>query len=403
MTDGGTRAARVLDVVRQLRQGSGDTEPLTAEVRHAQVDWPAQVLGRLVVLHAHDLAGRRALRAITAEDPPTGRLWRRALDDVLGWQAERLLSWLEAPRGVTIGCADQQHEVLLVDGDLVQRAHGDVDLAAERVAVALGGEVPDCVRWVLRWQDGEPIAAEAVHAAGLLSVLRWLAVTRAWTAAGLSPSAARAAVDQGLVPEDVRGHLEAGLSLRRAVDWSAHPPADARRWLSLGASPEDAADWLSQGRGLPQAAGGVAALQAYGLAKGEACSRLGEWARAAGPRVAVGELAAWAASGRSALHWGEVAARGLSHADAATWIEQGFSPSAVLSFVHVRVPVHRARQWRDAGVGARDASCLAAAGVGPEAAELLQDLTPATVAAQWAASGSVDGVRRLVASEQDRA
>lgn len=333
---------RVVLALRHLTPGGSQDVPADAPTSASR--WPAAVLGRCTVLRAHELAGARALRPVVASDGPTVRLWRRALADVLSWDAPALTAWLFQPRGVALSCSGAVHQVVLdADGPVLLQ---HPDRTAEQVAVALGAPPVSCLTaWnLLKCSSSHD---EAGHCTPV-DLLCWLMGVRAWSAAGHPPADSDAVVRAGHTPTSLGDHLAAGFSPEEAAAWRGCPADDAFRWRLLEATSAQVWAWVCQGRSLEQAERGAASTPG-------GWPHLHRWAEAAGGRLDERELVQWAGSGYPLLSWGGPASRGVTVDVAQTWRDAGFGPVEVLRYHHVRVDVAEAVRWRCAGLSAREA------------------------------------------------
>lgn len=300
---------------------------------------------------------------------------------------------VDATVSVPVRCGRGVHRLELRPDGFLSTAHPDLDVEGERVAAALGGELLPCVREIVAarawWEppvafDGAP-SQPSITAGELLA---FVITCRTWLARGFTLSDSAQAVERGLAYEQIQPHLDRGLDLCAAAEWSLIRADRAVRWVAIGFSASDAKLWLSQRRTLAEA---EAAAQAAGGGRW-----LARWARVTGNALDSPAVAAWASVGLPVGVWGEVASRGVRAEEAGDWLVAGFTPVEVLRYSHLKVALDEALTWRQQGFTAYVAAgCL---GVGMTLADAcaLRGLPTRDVQDAWRHCGSVEEVRSEV-------
>ena len=298
------------------------------------------------------VAARLALLVAIGEDPgilsrarysPEQRAARKALlDDAVA--SGRTID-LRATVTLPVRCRTRVHQVRLgADGTVVPLAHPDADLESERVFASLGGTLLPCLLAVEEagcyWPP--PVADDGPRCGAIEAgeLLAFVARCRTWLATGRELIDCGTALEMGIEPAKVEGHLAA---------------AGSGKWLT-------------------------------------------RWARVAGGGLTIDELAEWAAFGLPVGVWGETASRGFRAADVPMWTSAGFSPVEVLRFAHLRVPLHEAIAWRDERFTAYVATSYLGVGITLADACALRGLPVREVQEAWPRCGSVAAVRELLAS-----
>lgn len=194
--------------------------------------WPEQHLhhtarGRTVTSPLPGLGARlveRLARHVSAVVPPEERRRRfgpaAALRQLLQDGEEAALQAVLHPAPLLVSCDDQWHSVGLQDGQLLLHAHAGLDVAAELVAFALAGQLPQgCLRIAQLWEEREGA-----------SVSQWLGALPVFDAA--------------------RAWLETGACLEERDPWvgQAWRPVALQRAAAVGVSELEMLQWLAVSR-----------------------------------------------------------------------------------------------------------------------------------------------------------
>lgn len=320
------------------------------------------------------LEGRLALLWASVQEPVLmcGALAQKAPEKIA--HARQLLgvglrAWrdLDLADDVTlpVRCGRSTHRVVLrSDGGFDLPSHPSLDVEAEQVSVALGAPALPCLVEVGEaarshrapsrddaWARVEPVRAG--------QLFWWVRLLRAWGERGFSVEEAAPALHEGLGPDALAGHLDAGLDVPQAMDWRDVPPEEAQAWSLLRFTAEDRRTWTGAGHDYDDA---VAALP---VARDR--ERLLRWAHVLGEAVDAQSTAEWAAWGAPTGVWSEVARKGLPAAEVVWW-QRELSPVGILAYVEHGVPLHEARRWKEAGWSAYVATGFCSLGISLEQA-----------------------------------
>lgn len=247
---------------------------------------PVEGIGpRLLVLLARH-------RSHARRDLPAGKKARygpsHALQDLVELSPEAVLDEVLRPAPAWVPCGGTWHRVLLWDGELWAMDHGEIDVAAERVAAALSGvRLTGCVAALADWVDracsvrlpwletlasfeaastwgvdelaardcwvdarvsAETVASASAYQVSDVELLRWVDWTRRldriadWRAVGWTSREAKCLQELGLTAKGSVEWREAGLDVGLITDAMHHEFAasSAGQWWRLGFSPERA-------------------------------------------------------------------------------------------------------------------------------------------------------------------
>lgn len=355
------------------------------------------VAARLALLVAGDTDGTLLLsRARDTERVERRlRLVHEAVRTVRTWEPLVAALFLTGDVCLPVRCSGKTHLLRVgADETLSLLAHPSIDLESERLAAALGAELLPCAAAadaaarLARPPVGDDGPYLEFIGAGALAA--FLGLVRRWLACGFDVRASGPALEWGLEPTVLASLLSAGLDVADAVSWRHASPDEVLRWRACGFDALASETWLAQGRALAE-------LEELGVGVEEG-PWVVRWARLVGTALGTEAVVEWARFGAPVGVWGDVAGRGMRASEAPAWTAAGFHPVEVLRFAHLRVPLHDALAWREAGfTGYVAAGCL---GVGMTLADAcaLRGLPTRQVQELWSTCRSVDRVMTSLAS-----
>ena len=360
-------------------------------VRHPEVDAPegrptAGVTARLALVWACQQEPVLMCGTIAQKAPASIAKARHLVETgVVAWEELDL----RADLGLPVRCGKMTHSVVLrADGGFETPSHPGLDVEAEQVAASFGAPMLPCLVEIdaAAGPHRPPSQDNGVRRPPVCAgELFWfLRTCRSWLEAGHDLGEATGALQIGLSELDLRGHLDAGLSVTAALAWRDVLPDEAALWAALGFGPADRRTWEAADHSFEEAEVAVRSV-------GGDVHRLVRWAGVAGAQVSPEETAAWARWGAPVGVWGEVARLGLPVAEVGRW-QAALNPVEIHCYVQHRVSLEEALRWKEAGWSAYVATGFLSLGVSLEQAWEMRSYPARQVQELWPRVRSVAGV-----------